>query len=477
MRVLHISPECYPITKVRCTAKVVEKLATQQNKLKCDSAVVIPYYDNLYAKNSDFVTVYESKVNLDQKTHKALVYKVRNQTDSLGFDLYQVKIEGLLDRENVHGYEDDIERFIAFQKVVLDWLLQSDQKPKAIHCHDSQTGLTPFMLSQCYKYESLKNIPTIFTIHNIDNQGEFSFDKLSYLPKYNLNKSEILEWDFTINPMAAGIKSCWKYTTVTPNFMNKLPYEATGLDSLFDNERNKGVGILNGIDANVWNPSTDKMIAENFDSRTVEIGKKANKLALCEKFDLDPKKPLIAFVGRLVYDKGADVMVDFLDRSLRAYNINILILGCGDSRAESSLKELKEKYPHRYNTLIGFDETVSHLIYAGADFLIMPDRFEPCVLNQFFALRYGTIPLVRSKESLKSIEENTGFEILHEHADVEDVALAISRANELFYDNKKFERIRKEIMNIDSSWENAASEYIELYDLVCQQKYLTEKSY
>ncbi|ANW94926.1 glycogen synthase [Wenyingzhuangia fucanilytica] len=470
MKVIHVSAECYPAAKVGGLADVVGALPKYQTNLDYESAVIMPYYNNKYAKDAKYTSDFECEVALAENNYKAIVYKVKNSFDDLGFHLYQIKIENLLDRENVYGYQDDTERFIAFQKVVLDWILQFAKAPEIIHCHDHHTGLIPFMLTQCTKYKSMRGIPTIFTIHNAEYQGEFSFEKLSYLPEYDLEFSGILEWDYAINPMAAAIKACWRYTTVSPNYMNELPYSSTGLDWLFDTEREKSVGILNGIDTDVWNASTDTMIAKNYSAKTVEAGKKANKLVLCEKFGLDPNKPLVAFIGRLVYQKGADIMAGIFDRALDANDINGLVLGSGDPHAEFLLNELKEKYPNRYNTFIGYDEELSHLIYAGADFLIMPSRFEPCGLNQLYALRYGTIPVVRTtgglKDTVKDIGEKGGFGIRHEHVTVDDVALAITRANKLYNDTDEFKRIRKEIMKIDNSWENSAKEYIELYNLI-----------
>ncbi len=470
MKVIHVSAECYPAAKVGGLADVVGALPKYQTNQKYEAAVIMPFYSNKYSKNTNYKVDYTGTVNLADQQYNTKVYVVENSFTELGYHLYQVQIDGLLDRENVYGYDDDTERFIAFQKVVLDWILQFENNPLTIHCHDHHTGLIPFMLTQCIKYDKLKSIPTLFTIHNAGYQGEFSFEKLSYLPEYNIEQSGLLEWDYAINPMAAAIKACWRYTTVSPNYMTELPHAATGLDWLFDTEREKSVGILNGIDTDVWNPSSDKMIAKNFNTRTVEAGKKANKLALCEKFNLDPKKPLVAFIGRLVYQKGADIMAGIFDRALDANDINGLILGSGDPHAEFLLNELKDKYPGRYNTFIGYDEELSHLIYAGADFLIMPSRFEPCGLNQLYALRYGTIPVVRTtgglKDTVKDIGEKGGFGIRHEHVTVDDVALAITRANKLYNNTTEFKRIRKEIMKIDNSWENSATEYIELYNKI-----------
>ncbi|WP_010134636.1 glycogen synthase [Ochrovirga pacifica] len=472
MKVIHVSAECYPAAKVGGLADVVGALPKYQTNLNYEAAVVMPYYENKFAKSSKYITDFKTTVQLGENSFKATILKVKNSEKDLGYPLYQVKIDDLLDRKEVYGYGDDTERFIAFQKVFLDWVLQFAVKPQVIHCHDHHTGLIPFMLTQCTAYIPIRSIPTIFTIHNAQYQGEFSFEKIHYLPEYDLEQSGMLEWDYAINPMAAAIKACWRFTTVSPNYMTELPYAATGLDWLFDTERDKSVGILNGIDTEVWNPSSDKMIEKNYTVKTVETGKLANKKILCDKFNLDINKPLVAFIGRLVYQKGADIMAGIFDKALDANDINGLVLGSGDSHAEYLLNELKEKYPGRYNTYIGYSEELSHLIYAGADFLIMPSRFEPCGLNQLYALRYGTIPVVRTtgglKDTVKDIGEKGGFGIRHDHVTVDNVALAITRANKLYNDTEEFKRIRKEIMNIDNSWENSANEYIQLYNQLAQ---------
>lgn len=472
MKVIHVSAECYPAAKVGGLADVVGSLPKYQTNLDYSASVVMPYYENKYAKAAEFTIDFETIVELGSTSYSAAVLKIKDSVKEIGYQLYQIKIEGLLDRKEVYGYGDDTERFIAFQKVFLDWVLQFSEKPNVVHCHDHHTGLIPFMMTQCTKYITLRSIPTVFTIHNAQYQGEFSFEKLSYLPEYNLEQSGMLEWDYVINPMAAAIKACWRYTTVSPNYMNELPYAATGLDGLFDTEREKSVGILNGIDAELWNPSSDKMIAKNYNARTVASGKLANKTLLCEKFNLDPKKPLVAFIGRLVYQKGADIMAGIFDTALDANDMNGLVLGSGDSHAEYLLNELKEKYPGRYNIYVGYNEELAHLIYAGADFIIMPSRFEPCGLNQLYALRYGTVPVVRTtgglKDTVKDIGEKGGFGIRHEHVTVDNVALAITRANKLYNNTEEFKRIRKEIMKIDNSWENSANEYIQLYNHIAQ---------
>ncbi|WP_330221089.1 glycogen synthase [Pedobacter riviphilus] len=246
---------------------------------------------------------------------------------------------------------------------------------------------------------------------------------------------------------------------------------ARGLESLLRQERWKSVGILNGIDSEVWNPETDPMLSKGYNLKTVEAGKLANKTALCDVFQLDPSKPLFTFIGRLVDEKGADLLPDIFYTALQQHgdNINILVLGSGDNWVEGRLNQLKDIFAGRYNAYIGYNEQVSHEMYAGADFLIMPSRVEPCGLNQLYALRYGTVPIVRRIGGLKDTVIDIGdggFGICHDQTSIWDVTHAINRAVELYNDKKAFKAVRKTMMKIDHSWDKAALNYIELYQIL-----------
>ena len=468
MDIVHISAECYPIAKVGGLADVVGALPKYQNKLGKKTAVVMPFYDNEFTQNSPFVLDHRSTLSMGNLVYDYEVLILEDQ--KLNYPLYVVKIPGLMDRENVYGYPDDTERFMAFQQATLNWILQFHHKPQIIHCHDYHTGLIPFMMTYAHKYESLSHIPTVLTIHNAQYQGEFSFNKLYYFPEYNLSYSGMLEWDQMINPLAAAIKCCWALTTVSPSYLIELRSAAKGLEWLLDNEKGKSTGILNGIDSDVWNPVTDPMITKNFNKKTATSGKQNNKQFLCKKFHLDPKKPLFAFIGRLVGEKGAEILPDIFDRILKEPTLeaNILVLGSGDKEVEKALNNLKNSYAGSYNTFIGYDEILSHIIYAGADFLIMPSRVEPCGLNQMYSLRYGTIPIVRSigglKDTIVDISEKDGFGICHENTEVNEAVAAMERALDLYNDLPRFKKTRKQIMQIDHSWDNAANNYIELYN-------------
>jgi starch synthase len=468
MEIIHLSAECYPVAKVGGLGDVVGALPKYQNKLGHFAKVVMPAYNTPFLRDNEFETVYDAWVNLG--ANRMPVRILREKTNKLGFDLYLVYIEGVTDRQKVYGYGDDTERFLAYQIATLDWVLQWEHQPDVIHCHDHHTGLVPFMTANCERYQRLRNIPTILTIHNAQYQGNFNWDKLSYLPAFDLWKAGLLEWRGQINPLASAIKCAWRVTTVSPSYLDELSVKANGLESLLAAERHKSAGILNGIDNDVWNPKTDPMLVKNFNVTTVTNGKKANKAVICSVFNLDPTKPLFTFIGRLVGEKGADLLPEIFHNSLAhsAGNINILVLGSGDPAVEAGLEELKQWFPGNYNTYIGYNEQLSHQIYAGADFLLMPSRVEPCGLNQMYALRYGTIPIVRRIGGLRDTVTDIGdggFGICHDQTTAGDVGHAIGRAYELFKDKKRVKEILKYTMQLDHSWNRAAQEYIDLYQI------------
>lgn len=464
MKIIHLSAECYPIAKVGGLADVVGALPKYQSKESIDSKVIMPFYDNKFTKEHSFNTVFSSTLNLDDLKYNFEILTLQN--NNLGFDIFFIKILNLLTVDYVYSY-DDTNRFLTFQIAALDWMLTWEEKPTIIHCHDHHTGLTPFMLQESFKYESLNKIPVLLTIHNAQYQGSFSHDKVGLIPEFDFENVGLLDWNGLINPLAAAIKCSWRVTTVSPSYMEELKLKANGLENLLSQESDKCVGILNGIDAEVWNPDTDSYIVKNYKNSQVVSGRKANKKYLCDEFNLDPKKPLFAFIGRLVGEKGSDLLPQAFDEALRDDTISILLLGSGHKEVESELAALKEKYEGSYNAYIGYDERLSHIIYAGADFLLMPSRVEPCGLNQMYALRYGLIPIVRKigglKDTIIDIEDG-GFGFTHDEVEVDQITNAIKRATAFFEDKHAFNKNRKRIMEIDHSWDVSAQEYINLYN-------------
>jgi len=472
MEIFHISAECYPVAKVGGLADVVGALPKYQRSLGYNAKAVVPGYENGFIRENEFDIVHEGQLKLGFFEFSYAVLK--EKTDKLGFELYQIAIPDLFDRPNVYSYEDDTERFLAFQIAFLNWLTETNQKPDILHCHDHHTGLIPFLTQHADQYAQFKKIPTILTIHNAQYQGWFNFDKLPYLPTFDLSKIGYLEWNGTINPLASAIKCAWKVTTVSPSYLDEISNHANGLENLLRWERPKCVGILNGIDTGIWNPKTDPMLETKYTLKDFKKGKNKNKEFLCAEFNLDPQKPLFAFIGRLVGEKGADLLPQICSIVLNQYpkGINILILGSGDPNVEKELSGLRNFYHGNYNAYIGYNEKLAHIVYGGADFLLMPSRVEPCGLNQMYAMRYGTVPVVRRTGGLRDTVPDIGdggIGICHDQASVVDVCHAIARALELFTDVKKFDAVRKTAMKIDHSWDKAAQHYIELYQSIIHQ--------
>jgi Glycogen synthase len=203
---------------------------------------------------------------------------IREKTNKLGFDLYLVDVNGLLDREKIYGYDDDIERFMAFQIAVCDWLNSWQHMPDVIHVHDHHTGLIPFMVKHCFVFKNkLASVPTVFTVHNGQYQGWMGWDRYYLIPAYDSWNWGMLDWANTINPMASAVKCAWKVTTVSHSYLDELKHSANGLENLFEYEKGKSVGVLNGIDTEVWDPETDQYLIKNYDKGLVDKGKKKNK--------------------------------------------------------------------------------------------------------------------------------------------------------------------------------------------------------
>lgn len=471
MNIIHISAECYPVAKVGGLADVVGALPKYLTLLNHKVKVVVPKYKTTFVSKSNFKTIHKGNCTLGHNPYSYTVDYL--ESDELGFELYLIDVPHFFETPNVYEYPNDTERFIAFQISFLNWLTDTNQFPDVIHIHDHHTGLIPFMMKHSYAYKKLEKTPTFLTIHNAQYQGNFGFDKLHYLPEFEHNKIGLLEWNGEINPLASAIKCAWKISTVSPSYLEEMGYSSNGLEDLFRTEKTKSIGILNGIDIDVWNPQTDSHLEYNYTTRSYKNGKEQNKQALCKQFNLDPEKPLFAFIGRLVGEKGADLLPHAISIALNKFpqKINLLILGSGDPTVESQLKNLTEIYKENYNAVIGYNEQVSHQIYAGADFLLMPSRVEPCGLNQMYALRYGTIPIVRRTGGLKDTIidiGDMGYGICHDQASVDDIIYSIGRAIALYLEQDKMDKVIKNGMKINNSWEKAAETYIKVYKELIQ---------
>ncbi|GAB2807425.1 glycogen synthase GlgA [Ferruginibacter profundus] len=470
MEILHVTAECYPYAKAGGLADVAGALPKYQNDLGHIAKVVMPMHRTKFLLENEWDTVHKGSFVMGQYYFDYTIIKER--TNKLGFDLYCVDIFGIFNREKIYGYDDDSERYTAFQIAVVDWVSRWQHKPDVVHVHDHHTGLIPFMMQNCFAYRHLATIPTVLTIHNAQYQGWMGWDKYNYLPAYDSFQWGKLDWNDAINPLASGIKCAMRVTTVSPSYMEELKFNANGLESLFEYEKGKCIGILNGIDNAVWDPATDTYILDNFSVKDVEAGKKLNKKKLCDDFGLDIEKPLFIFIGRLVGEKAAELLPQAINDSVYHINgrMNFLILGSGDPVVEYHLENMRSSLMGFYNSQIGYNEKLAHQMYAGADFLLMPSRVEPCGLNQMYALRYGTMPVVRSTGGLKDtvidFGDPGGFGIRFNDATVGDITYSIYRATELYGDKKKMTALRKKMMQIDNGWEVSAGRYIQLYQSI-----------
>lgn len=470
MEIIHVSAECYPVAKAGGLGDVVGALPKYLNAAGHIAKVVMPMYRTKFLYENEWELVHEGGAYMGNNSFHYSVIKEKN--NKLGFDLYLIDVNGLLDRERIYGYYDDTERFLSFQIAFCDWLSRWNHRPDVVHVHDHHTALIPFMLQHCYAYRHLAAIPTVLTIHNAQYQGWFGWDKQHLIPPYDSWKWGMLDWNNTVNPLACGIKCASRVTTVSWSYLEELQGAANGLESLLRAERGKSVGILNGIDDKIWDPATDTYLQDHYNISGMAKGKLSNKKTLCEVFGLNPQKPLFVFIGRLVGEKAADLLPGAIEDAFYyiGRNMNILVLGSGEPWVESRLLELKEKYAGDYNVFIGYNETLSHQMYAGADFLLMPSRVEPCGLNQMYAMRYGTIPLVRDTGGLRDtvidIGDHQGYGIRFREATVGELTHAMYRALDLYKNKEQLGNVRAYMMKLDFSWDKSAEQYCNVYQSI-----------
>lgn len=475
MQILHISAECYPAAKVGGLGDVVGALPKYLNALGVSTGVLIPKYQTKWIESQTFSPVYQGSTWLHN--HNVWFRIEKLESTDLGFPLFVANIPDYFGRPGIYNdpagysYGDEIRRFIAFQQAALQWIVQSPGKPQIIHCHDHHAGIIPFMMKYCPEYNwALGNTPTVFTIHNGEYHGTFGWDKMYLLPHFENFARGILDWKNAITPLAAAIKSSWRITTVSPSYLEELKSSSGGLEPLLIHEQHKSLGIINGIDAAVWDPKTDPYISDTL-KRSVPAFKKKNKETLRSSFPLNIDLPLVTFIGRLAKEKGADMIPDLVHSLMHSgLDVAIAVLGTGDPDLHGSLAYLNHLYPGRFHARLEYNEGLAHQLYAGSDFLLMPSRVEPCGLNQMYAMAYGTVPIVRSVGGLKDTvidmgePDGSGCGFRFNNFTIHDAHTSIYRATQLFKDTKTLNEVREKIMALDFSWEASARAYKNVYD-------------
>ena len=385
----------------------------------------------------------------------------------------------LFDRDELYGddrgdYPDNGYRFAVFSRAALEYVRLRGVRPSVIHVHDWQAGLVPAYQKMLFSPDPvIGGVPVVFTIHNLAFQGVFPSDTLGQtgLPSDVLHV-EAMEFHGRISYLKSGINFSERITTVSPSYAREVltPALGFGFEGILARRSDDLVGILNGIDTDRWNPSTDPFVRAHYTAADLS-GKREAKRQLLESTSLDVsdqglRRPLIGMVSRLTDQKGFDLITAAIDE-LMAFDAAWVMLGSGERRYEQLWSRLPERFPGRVSTRIGYDHGLEHLIEAGSDAFLMPSWFEPCGLNQLNSLRYGTLPIVRATGGLRdtvwdaSAKGGNGFTF----TDYSPEALveAVRRALEAYRRPRTWERLQRNAMKKDYSWDVPALEYVKVY--------------
>ena len=386
-----------------------------------------------------------------------------------GVIYYLIDNQYYFKRDGLYGFYDDAERYVFFSRAVLEVIPHIGFTPDIIHCNDWQTAMIPVFLNEMYKKDArYKNIKTVFTIHNIQYQGKYGMELYGDVLGLPEGRESIVEYDSCVNLMKGAIQCSDKVTTVSPTYSHEIldPFYSHGLDAILKKFTYKLTGILNGIDTDVYNPETDPAIFKNYTVDTIK-NKSVNKEELQKQMNLPVKSvPVIGMVTRLVKHKGLDLVKCVFEEILKA-DLQVVILGSGEWEFETFFYDMAKKYPDKVALKLGFDATLAHRIYAGADIFLMPRLSEPCGLAQMVALRYGTVPIVRKTGGLNDTISDSGdglgngftFADFNAH----EMLNAVWRAVGGYKDKKGWDLLRTRCMKCDNSWGASARAYIGLY--------------
>ncbi len=452
---------------------VLGSLPLYQKETGWAASVIIPKYDTEWLNNHEFELVFKGSFKMLSKVISFNIVKLKNGV--LPFDLYCVDAPKLYFRSSIylnkdgHGYEDEHERNVAFQRSVLTWLCNGKVNFDLLHCHDHQTGFIPFMIKKCSAYAKLKTIPTMYTIHNGSYNSLYPWKWRKLLPPYQARLNSSLDWSNDMDGVKAACLYADQVNTVSPTYLKELLEVQGPLQYAQSQEPEKFSGILNGIDNDDWNPRTDERLSFHF-KRSWEAFKMSNKQEILEGLYQIEDVPLIGFIGRFAYQKGADILYQSIERILGRFGfVNFFVLGSGDKFIENQILDLQGEYGERVAVFIGYNEDLAHKIYAASDFILMPSRFEPCGLNQMFAMRYGAIPVARKTGGLEDTVvdfENGGTGVSFDYVSVNDLVGATARALHLYKDGRRYKRLRSKAAAMDFSWAKSAELYAERYETI-----------
>lgn len=486
MKILLLTSEFEPLTKLGGLGVVTASLARALKDFGCEIKVVIPYYKDIKSNIKNLglqarSARIELNVCIDWLPLRGKVHSVNVN----GLDCYLIENRDLYHRNYIyHPFiseeNDDNTRFGFFALSSLQLIKHINFKPDIIHCHDWQTAFVPLLLKwrkHLRDDEFFKKSKIVFTIHNLSYQGIFEKNTLNLfgLPEYLLSSHSIEHYD-KINLMKAGILFSDLITTVSDTYAKEIlnPEYGCGMDKtlrMVNQDSKKLYGILNGIDYTQWDPSTDKSIYKNY-SINNPGNKSANKDKLLSEYNfiVDNDKPLIGMISKLTDQRGVDLLIESVPQILDL-GFQLFILGVGESKYHKKLQQIRNTFRGNVSVIFKQDNDIARKIYAGADMIVMPSRFEPCGLVQMIALRYGTIPVVRATGGLMdtvkdySISENpTGF-VFNQYSKV-NLLDTLIRAVTVYEHKNEWNKLIKNAMAEDFSWKSSANRYIELFSKI-----------
>ena len=476
LKILFVTSEAHPLIKTGGLGDVSGSLPPALKAQRHDVRVILPAYRAAMRKASNL-----GFAAFDIEGAPATVRLLQGKIPGKSIKFWLVDSPNHFDRPggpyvdpDGHDWSDNAERYATFARTVtavarnkagLNW------QPDIVHCNDWQSGLVPALLAQYPKRPA-----TVFTIHNLAYHGHFDqgmFTRLR-LPD-TLWGMDGLEFHGGLSFIKGGLVYADMINTVSPTYAEEIrtPEFGWGLEGLLSHRANRLRGILNGVDYKLWSPAGDPYIPQQYDDRNLQH-KLASKRALQQEFNLPPNPdiPLLGLVGRLVAQKGIDLVLDIIER-VAQHNAQLVLVGTGDKRFEQAILDAAKHKPGHIGAWIGFSERLAHLIEAGADMFLMPSRFEPCGLNQIYSLRYGTVPIVRRTGGLADTVVDATADAINAglatgftfgDAKAEALAGAVDRAIELY---RKRPKVWKKVvltgMKQDFSWKRSAKHYLELY--------------
>lgn len=489
MKIALVSAEAFPFSKTGGLGDVVGSLFKELLRANQDVSLFLPYYRSTRQKiGSKLVNcnlVYGVPIGrgmkfgavLSARAHSTGSQNLELEPDQRG-NVFFIEHNDYFDRDQLYGTQfgdffDNAERFIFFSRAILEICKGLGLRFNIIHCHDWHTSLIPLYLRTLYKEcHCFERVKSVLTIHNLGYQGVFPRETLE-LTGFGWEMFHIdgLEFYGMVNFLKGGIFNADMITTVSPTYAREITLAdyGFGLHGVLRKRYDSLRGILNGIDYELWNPEQDCCIVKNYSKHNLE-DKLVNKehLLLKAGLDGDREAPLFGFIGRMVSQKGIDILIDsvghIVDRGGR-----IVFIGTGDAYFEGRVRQLMDWFPGKVATFIVYDEELAHQVYAGVDALIMPSKYEPCGLSQLIAMRYGTIPICRKTGGLADTVEDGITGILFDDFSSEALKHAIDRFLEIYGDSQRFREMIVQAMERDFSWDRMIREYIRLYEEILNQ--------